>query len=272
MWIVNKFNSLSLKTKVIISLIVWIVFIAVVILVFFWKSNNWDNDLVYNSFSWWFEIKEMNWWTQKINKIPTLTQDDLDSIQKNVDTDEVTELESTHTTSIWNQEWETLNIDSQEELDSILKTDNLEEWIVNDEQQQILQQEKKENQQLLVAADDQSISKKEIQINSMTVEELKSSYETTMKQISSEFKKLWVSEQDQIISNINRNIWSNVEITKNDYIKKVRWILQYLYKEHEYTMLEKILNWWTNSIVNWSFITTLKSDRMLFNNALIEVL
>jgi hypothetical protein len=106
----------------------------------------------------------------------------------------------------------------------------------------------------------------------MTVEELKSSYETTMKQISSEFKKLWVSEQDQIISNINRNIWSNVEITKNDYVKKVRWILQYLYKEHEYTMLEKILNWWTNSIVNWSFITTLKSDRMLFNNALIEVL
>ena len=119
-------------------------------------------------------------------------------------------------------------------------------------------------------ANDIEINRKEIKIK-WNVNDLKVSYKEIHQNIKKEFDTLWVSEQNQYIKNANTLIWKEV-FTKWNYVQKIKKLLTYINKEKKYAMIEKITQLWMKEILNWNFLTTLKTDRMLYNNAILEVM
>lgn len=241
-----KINSLSSSKKIII----WICFLIVfwIWLYLFTKSSSSNEDKVYN--------------------VNTKTFQELVEVSSSQKLDEsITELKSDKDTSLTINEWEIVNI-SESEKDK-LKTDNLQKEIIKE----TIKKEEEKNlwwKTEITNANDIELSKKEIKI-SWDLENVKLTYNEIQKNIWKEFNKLWVSEQENIIKTLNSELWKDV-FTKKNYNIKIKKILKYLTKEKEYVMIEKLTTLWIKDILNWNFLQTLKSDRMLYNNAILEIL
>ena len=241
-----KINSLSSSKKIII----WICFLIVfwVWLYLFTKSSSSNEDKVYN--------------------VNTKTFQESVEVSSSQKLDEsITELKSDKDTSLTINEWEIVNI-SESEKDK-LKTDNLQKEIIKE----TIKKEEEKNlwwKTEITNANDIELSKKEIKI-SWDLENVKLTYNEIQKNIWKEFNKLWVSEQENIIKTLNSELWKDV-FTKKNYNIKIKKILKYLTKEKEYVMIEKLTTLWIKYILNWNFLQTLKSDRMLYNNAILEIL
>lgn len=241
-----KINSLSSSKKIII----WICFLIVfwVWLYLFTKSSSSNEDKVYN--------------------VNTKTFQESVGVSSSQKLDEsITELKSDKDTSLTINEWEIVNI-SESEKDK-LKTDNLQKEIIKE----TIKKEEEKNlwwKTEITNANDIELSKKEIKI-SWDLENVKLTYNEIQKNIWKEFNKLWVSEQENIIKTLNSELWKDV-FTKKNYNIKIKKILKYLTKEKEYVMIEKLTTLWIKDILNWNFLQTLKSDRMLYNNTILEIL
>ena len=244
--IIWKINSLSSSKKIII----WICFLIVfwVWLYLFTKSSSSNEDKVYNVNTKTFQESVEVSGSQKLDE-------------------SITELKSDKDTSLTINEWEIVNI-SESEKDK-LKSDNLQKEIIKE----TIKKEEEKNlwwKTEITNANDIELSKKEVKI-SWDLENVKLTYNEIQKNIWKEFNKLWVSEQENIIKTLNSELWKDV-FTKKNYNIKIKKILKYLTEEKEYVMIEKLTTLWIKDILNWNFLQTLKSDRMLYNNAILEIL
>lgn len=243
--ILTTLNWLSLWKK--IWIIVWLILVFLWIIIY---SNTWNKneDRVYNVNTKTFQE------TTEISSSQKLEENTI-------------ELKSDKETSLTINEWEIINVSEWEK--EKLKTENLQKEIIKE----TIKKEEEKNlwwKTEVTNANDVELTKKEIQI-SWNLSDVKLSYKEIQKNIWKEFNKLWVKEQEVIINSLNSKLWNKL-FTKKNYNTKMKKLLKYLTNEKEYVMIEKITQWWIENILNWNFLQTLKSDRMLYNNAILEIL
>lgn len=260
-------NSLPKAKKFwIISILVLIIIVFLVILRLKSKKNT---DLVFNWSSNTFEVNTTTSTSSSSqNNINTIEND-----QTSVENKKTEEKEEKIEEKKWDlkdstisiHEWDLVTISKEEKEKN--KTENL----MKEVDKTVSEEENKTwSKTEITNANDIEVNRKEIKIK-WNVNDLKVSYKEIHQNIKKEFDALWVSEQNQYIKNANTLIWKEV-FTKWNYVQKIKKLLTYINKEKKYAMIEKITQLWIKEILNWNFLTTLKTDRMLYNNAILEVM
>lgn len=264
-------NSLPKAKKFwIISILVLIIIVFLVILKLKSKKNT---ELVFNWSSNTFEVVNTSATSSSSqNNMNTSEHDKTDVEDKKTEEKEEKKDQETDDKK-WNlkdstisiHEWDLVTISKEEKEKN--KTENL----MKEVDKTVLKEEQKTwSKTEITNANDIEVNRKEIKIK-WNVDDLKVSYKEIHQKIKKEFDALWISEQNQYIKNANTLIWKEV-FTKWNYVQKIKKLLTYINKEKKYAMIEKITQLWIKEILNWNFLTTLKTDRMLYNNAILEIM